>query len=98
MKTITGAICAMSLIVGAGIGLNTAKADEVKVPVTQQGEQKNVQVPKQGVSKSYVEQKFGTPSRVEGPVGDPPITKWIYDGYTVYFEYDHVIHSVIHHG
>ncbi|AOE49882.1 hypothetical protein [Kangiella sediminilitoris] len=98
MKTITGAVCAMSLIVGAGVGLNTAKADEVKVPVAQQGQEKNIQVPKAGVTKSYVEQNFGSPNRVEGPVGEPPITKWIYNDYTVYFEYDRVIHSVIHKG
>lgn len=97
MKTITAAVCALSLSFGMGIGLNTAKAEEVKVPVAKQ-DQKNIQVPKRGVSKAYVEQKFGTPSNVEGPVGDPPITKWVYNGYTVYFEYDHVIHSVVHHG
>ncbi|GAA4353481.1 hypothetical protein [Kangiella taiwanensis] len=97
MKTITAAVCALSLSFGAGVGLNTAKAEEVKVPVAQQGQQ-DIQVPKRGVSKSHVEQKFGTPNNVEGPVGDPPITKWVYNGYTVYFEYDHVIHSVIHHG
>ena len=97
MKTITAAVCALSLSFGMGIGLNVANAEEVKVPVAQQGKQ-NIQVPKRGVSKAYVEKKFGTPTNVEGPVGEPPITKWVYNGYTVYFEYDHVIHAVVHHG
>jgi hypothetical protein len=30
-------------------------------------------------------------------VGDPPITRWVYDRFTVYFENDRVIHSVVHH-
>ncbi|RDX35569.1 hypothetical protein DZA50_06365 [Kangiella sp. HD9-110m-PIT-SAG07] len=97
MKTITAAVCALSLSFGMGVGFNTAKAEEVKVSVAEQGKQ-NIEMPKRGVSKSYVEQNFGTPSSVVGPVGDPPITKWVYSGYTVYFEYDHVIHSVVHHG
>lgn len=98
MKTITATVCALALSIGAGIGLNTANAEEVRVPIAEQGNQQNVQVPKRGVSKAHVEQKFGTPNNVHGPVGDPPITKWVYNGYTVYFEYDHVIHSVVHHG
>lgn len=97
MKKITAVICGLSLIVGAGMGLNSAKAEEVKVPVMEQSKKSDVKIPKRGVSKSYVEQRFGTPNNVEGPVGDPPISKWVYNGYTVYFEYDHVIHSVIHH-
>jgi len=97
MKKITTAIIALSLVVGTGISLEqSAKADEVKVPVAKQGA--NIQVPKHGVTKSQVEKKFGTPNNVSGPVGEPPITKWVYSGYTVYFEYDHVIHSVVHHG
>lgn len=97
MKTITASVCALSLIIGVGVSTQSAKADEVKVPVAEQGDKQNIQVPKRGITKSQVEQKFGTPNNVEGPVGEPPITKWIYNGYTVYFEYDHVIHSVIHH-
>jgi hypothetical protein len=28
-------------------------------------------------------------------VGDPPISRWVYDHFTVYFEYDKVLHSVV---
>lgn len=30
-------------------------------------------------------------------VGQPPITRWDYRSFSVYFEYDHVINSVLHH-
>jgi hypothetical protein len=30
-------------------------------------------------------------------VGEPPISRWEYTGYTVYFEHDLVLHSVIQH-
>lgn len=53
------------------------------------------EAPHKGMSMDGVAQAFGQPLEVRGPVGDPPITRWVYDGYTVYFEHRHVIHSVI---
>ena len=52
--------------------------------------------PKSGVSMAHVEQKFGAPANQIPQVGDPPITRWVYDRFTVYFEHDRVIHSVVH--
>ena len=39
---------------------------------------------------------FGTDG-IRGTVGQPPITRWDYREFSVYFEYDHVVKSVIHH-
>lgn len=52
--------------------------------------------PDRGLSMNTVRARFGTPPEVIGPVGDPPITRWIYPDYTVFFEHSHVIHSVVH--
>lgn len=52
-------------------------------------------IPSRGMSMNQVEQRFGQAMRRHSPVGDPPITRWDYDGITVYFEYKHVIHAVI---
>ncbi len=49
--------------------------------------------PERGSLKSNVESQYGTPDAIDGPVGTPPITKWYYEGFTVVFEYDHVIHA-----
>ena len=38
--------------------------------------------------------RFGDPEASHAPVGDPPITRWEYSGFIVYFEYDKVIHAV----
>jgi hypothetical protein len=53
--------------------------------------------PRGGASMDAVRAGFGEPSSVQSPVGDPPITRWIYPDYTVYFEYDRVIEVVVHH-
>ena len=77
---------------------SAAFAETVHVPIGQQGlNRQYLEKPKQGMTKTQVEQKFGEPRNWEPPVGDPPISRWIYDGFTVYFEYDHVIHSVSVH-
>lgn len=50
--------------------------------------------PARGVTMASVERTFGAPTRREGPVGDPPITRWDYPDFSVYFEHDRVIHAV----
>lgn len=51
-------------------------------------------MPGQGASMSQVEKHFGPPREKLAPVGNPPITRWVYGDYTVYFEHEYVIHSV----
>lgn len=53
------------------------------------------QLPENGLSKSVVEATFGAPVKRHEPVGDPPITRWDYETYSVYFEYDLVLYSVL---
>jgi hypothetical protein len=55
-------------------------------------------VPTNGLSKADVEAKFGTPGTRHDAVGDPPITRWDFDGYAVYFEYDVVLFTVLNSG
>jgi len=51
--------------------------------------------PKRGMSMTNVESKWGTPAAKFDAIGDPPISRWEYSGFVVYFEYSHVIHSVV---
>jgi len=53
--------------------------------------------PKAGTSMANVEATYGTPSEKHGAVGEPPITRWDYPGFSVYFEHETVIHSVARH-
>jgi hypothetical protein len=52
--------------------------------------------PSRGMSMDTVKQRFGEPTEVYSPVGEPPITRWGYQGYSVYFEHDRVITTVVH--
>lgn len=52
--------------------------------------------PRSGASMAQVSAQFGEPTSVKEAVGEPPITRWIYPGYTVYFEHQHVVNVVVH--
>lgn len=56
----------------------------------------DIQRPHNGMSMETVRRQFGEPQSIEPAVGDPPITRWDYPGFTVYFEYETVLHSVVH--
>jgi hypothetical protein len=52
--------------------------------------------PHRGESMDQVRHKYGEPPEIIPRVGEPPITRWVYDKYTVYFENQFVINSVVH--
>ncbi len=52
-------------------------------------------VPPNDVTMAYVRAHYGQPSSRKTAVGQPPITRWDYHHFIVYFEYNRVIHSVI---
>jgi|CXWL01.1.fsa_nt_gi hypothetical protein len=52
-------------------------------------------LPLKGSSMSAVEASFGAPEAKHAAVGKPPITRWVYPAFSVYFEYDHVINAVV---
>ncbi|MDH3620958.1 MAG: hypothetical protein OER91_08715 [Gammaproteobacteria bacterium] len=51
--------------------------------------------PSRGMTQKSVQSKYGSPATVKAPVGDPPITRWEYADFVVFFEYDKVIHAVM---
>lgn len=50
--------------------------------------------PQRGMSMKAVERAWGSPETRRAAIGDPPISRWEYSGFTVYFEHNHVIHAV----
>lgn len=73
-----------------------AGADVLLIEEVRQAE--TMSVPENGTSMAEVESRFGAPVSKDGPVGDPPITQWAYDSWSVYFEYDKVLFTVLHKG
>jgi hypothetical protein len=53
-----------------------------------------VERPDRGMTMGTVEKRFGAPASRHPTVGRPPITRWDYPGFSVFFERDRVIHAV----
>lgn len=73
---------------------SAANADQVRIPVGQQSQQ-NTEKPEHGMRSQDVEAHYGAPASKHGPIGNPSIHYWEYESFTVYFEGDRVIHTVI---
>jgi hypothetical protein len=53
------------------------------------------QRPRRGTSMETVEARYGAPSSRVGAVGEPPISRWEYPGFIVYFEHNLVLHAAV---
>ena len=70
--------------------------ERIVIPVgSQSGMDSAEALPKKGLSASEVLARFGEPVERSAAKGEPPITRWSYSGFVVYFEGDTVIHSVV---
>ena len=81
-------------ILGLALGLAAgANADTLKTSGINAGEDGSR--PMRGITQAQVESKYGSPVSKRVPVGDPPISRWEYQNFTVYFEHDRVVHAVL---
>ncbi len=71
-------------------------AQTLSIPIGNQGDPQ-VLLPARGISQRAVLEQFGLPDEEHPPVGRPPMTRWDYRDFSVYFEGDRVIDSVRHH-
>lgn len=86
------------LLCGCAVA-GSALADTVVVNDQIQVRNSQVERPKRGLTMTEVEKHFGAPVTRHPTVGggnphQPPITRWDYNGFSVFFEKDHVIESV----
>jgi hypothetical protein len=90
MKTDTFKI-ALALVALWG---SLAAAETVVVDDQVQVRPSTIDRPARGVTMTAVEAKFGAPQTRYPAVGAPPITRWDYAGFSVFFEKDRVIDAV----
>lgn len=90
---LTAAMVSSTIALSAGADTLTM---ERSVGYSPPNSPEGVQRPVRGADQTGVRAQFGEPLRIVGPVGEPPITRWEYDRFTVVFEHRHVVHSVVH--
>ena len=78
------------------IGLSAnVSAEQINLPTTEASSEYSIQLPGRGMSMENVRSRFGEATSTVPAVGEPPITKWLYKDFTVYFESEFVIHAVV---
>ena len=86
----------ISAVLAAGASLaGLAQADIMAVDSGIAVKESDGVAPPRGMTMTQVASKFGSPVTKVPAVGNPPISRWEYPGFVVYFERDHVIHSVV---
>ncbi len=88
-------MAAAALAAGLFCLTGSASAETVAVDNGIAIKESDVPTPSRGMTMDQVTSKFGAPSDKTPAVGKPPISRWQYPGFIVYFEGEHVIHSVI---
>lgn len=51
--------------------------------------------PRRAMTMVQVERRYGAPRSRHNAVGEPPITRWDYPGFSVFFEHNLVLHTVV---
>ena len=90
--------CAMryrNLLLAAAFASGIAGAATVAIDNGIAVKDSDVATPNRGMTMSQVAAKFGAPVTKLAAVGKPPISRWEYPGFVVYFESNYVIDSVI---
>jgi len=89
MKSVTAA-----LLVAGALLAGPARAETIVVNDQLTVKEVPGERPTRGMRMSAVEARFGAPQDRHPAVGEPPITRWDYPGFSVFFERDRVIHAV----
>jgi hypothetical protein len=84
-----------NLLLAAVLASGLARAETIAVDSGIAVKESDVATPARGMTMNQVATKFGTPVNKVPAVGKPPISRWEYPGFVVYFESEHVIHSVV---
>ena len=82
------------LLLGTGLMMQSASAgDNLTIP-GHVATNETPAMPDRGITMDQVLERFGEPDDRFGPVGEPPITEWVYGSFRVYFEHHIVLHSI----
>ncbi len=89
------AVCSLGLLLYAPLSAaSTARADILLIERIQK--KHTIPMPSRGTDMTQVRKDYGEPVRTKGPIGEPPITTWVYPRFSCYFEHQWVIDCVAH--
>jgi hypothetical protein len=91
MQPISAKVLALAALLYSGVAASETVVVDDQVMVRES----SIERPSAGMTMKAVETHFGAPATRHEAVGQPPITRWDYAAFTVFFEKDRVIHAVV---
>lgn len=88
----------LAAVLAASLG-GTAQAEVLLLDAIEQAPANapdGLQRPTRGMTMKQVRARFGQAAQEHPWVGDPPITRWDYPAYSVFFENEYVLDTVVH--
>lgn len=92
-------VCGIAVL-ALGLGPAASLPAHADTLLIERAQSESIPLPARGMTMSQVEARFGAPSEKRAPVGGqqpqwPPITRWVYPQFSVYFENDKVVDAVV---
>ncbi len=85
----------LALLVVFSSSIPLAVGDTLLIDSVQSGQ--SMAKPRAGTSMALVRSRLGDPVSQMPAIGWPPISRWTYNDFVVYFEHEHVVHTVVSH-
>lgn len=100
MRTRCSMVAFAAIVIGLATSFPPEPAGADTLLVERVTRQSGSALPARGQSMASVRERFGAPDEEKPAVGGdhpqhPPITRWVYPGFTVHFERERVIHAVV---
>lgn len=86
-------ICRLALLLSLFAPM-ASTAEQLTIPIGQTATAVSSDMPQRGDTKAAVTSRYGQPLKLSEGVGSPPIARWDYPAFSVYFETDRVLHAV----
>ena len=88
MKSYLIASCLLGILIATPVLADTLLIERVQ-------RSDSAAMPNRGSTMDTVRSQYGEPEKAYPAVGQPPITRWEYPAFSVYFEHSHVIDTVM---
>ena len=89
--------CLVFFVLATLSGWSAVQADSLLIENIDKSRAALTERPKRGMSMDTVASNWGQPTEKNTAIGEPPISRWEYSTFIVYFEYQNVIHAVTKH-
>lgn len=99
LSTVISLTLALCIAPAAALAQDRTQTGDVLLVERSEQAERSMNLPPRGISMAEVERRFGAPAQKHAPVGGnrpqhPPITRWSYPEFSVYFEHSTVIDAV----